>query len=70
MLKKFGSANGEGKRFVLSELHYLWEQDSLQIPSALIRTIMKLLGYRLGQLEELIPPGIKCKLSMHPSFWE
>jgi rhamnosyltransferase len=70
IFKEFGSANGEGKRFVLSELRYLWEQDSLKIPSALIRTVIKLLGYSLGQQEARFPTSVKCKLSMHPGFWE
>jgi rhamnosyltransferase len=66
---EFGQANGEGKRFVLSEMRYLWERDALQIPSALTRTAAKLLGYRLGQFEQYFSPNIKRKLSMHPRFW-
>ena len=69
ILGEFGQANGEGKRFVLSELLYLWERDALQIPAALTRTAAKLLGYRLGLLEPHFSPSIKRKLSMHPGFW-
>jgi rhamnosyltransferase len=69
LLEEFGHASGEGKRFVLSELRYLWQQNAWQIPSALTRTGFKLLGYRLGRLEARLTPGIKRRLSMHPGFW-
>jgi rhamnosyltransferase len=69
LLDEFGQATGEGKRFVLSELRYLQEQDAWQIPSALVRTGIKFLGYRLGRMEARFTPNIKRQLSMHPRFW-
>jgi len=69
LLDEFGKASGEGKRFVLSELRYLQDRNAWQIPSALLRTVMKLVGYRLGQMEARLSPGIKRRLSMHPKFW-
>ncbi|HEY6848352.1 MAG TPA: glycosyltransferase family 2 protein, partial [Terracidiphilus sp.] len=69
LLDEFGKANGEGKRFVLSELRYLQGRDAWQIPSALLRTGIKLVGYQLGQMEARLTPGIKRRLSMHPKFW-
>lgn len=69
LLVQFGHVNGEGRRFVLSELRYLWERDKRLIPSALIRTGIKFLGYRLGRMEELLSPRAKRRLSMHPAFW-
>jgi rhamnosyltransferase len=44
LLEMFGGASGEGKRFVLSELKYLRKHDAWQIPQALVRTGLKLLG--------------------------
>jgi rhamnosyltransferase len=38
--ESFGGAEGEGKRFVLSELRYLWGTSKLQIPSAAVRTVL------------------------------
>ncbi|WP_213804060.1 glycosyltransferase family 2 protein [Granulicella sp. dw_53] len=70
LLDEFGMANSEGKRFVFSELRYLVRRDILQIPSALIRTGCKLLGYRLGRLEDRITPKLKRSLSMNARFWE
>ncbi len=69
MLEEFGRAGGEGKRFVLSELGYLWREDAGLIGSALVRTGLKLAGYRLGQMEHRLSVGWKRRLSMHPGFW-
>lgn len=69
IFEEFGKVDGEGKRFVFSELRYLCERDPLQIPSALIRSGIKLLGYRMGQHEARFSARVKRKLSMHPGFW-
>jgi len=69
LLNEFGQATGEGRRFVLSELSYLWRHDILRIPSSLVRTLIKLLGYRLGRMEAWLPLNLKSRLSMHPRFW-
>jgi len=69
LLQEFGSTGGEGSRFVRSELSYLLPQYWCHIPSALIRTVFKLLGYRLGRIEKKLSVGWKRRLSMHPRFW-
>jgi rhamnosyltransferase len=69
LLEEFGAATGEGKRFLKSELRHLLRHDPSQIPSALIRTAMKLSGYRLGRMEKNISPDLKMRLSMHRHFW-
>jgi rhamnosyltransferase len=69
LLDEFGRTSGEGKRFVRSELSHLWPGDARFIPSALIRTFLKLAGYRLGRIESSLDPALKRKLSMHPAFW-
>jgi len=68
LLREFGQTSGEGRRFVVSELGYLGRRFWL-IPSALIRTALKLLGYRLGRLELHVSTEWKRKLSMHPRYW-
>lgn len=70
LLGEFGGAGSEGRKFVLSEMKYLWCRNALLIPSALIRTVFKLLGYRLGRREETFSSAIKRRLSMHRSFWD
>lgn len=69
LLQTFGSAGGEGLRFVRSELAYLWRHAPMWIPSALLRTAAKLAGYRLGRLEAIWPVWFKRWCSMHKGFW-
>ena len=70
LLEEFGRTSGEGKRFVLSELKYLRERAPALIPFALMRTGLKIFGYRLGMMEARLAPKIKRALSMHPQFWD
>lgn len=69
LLQAFGSAGGEGLRFVRSEIAYLWQHAPQWIPAALVRTLVKWLGYRLGQLEAALPIPLKRWCSMHPRYW-
>jgi rhamnosyltransferase len=69
LLAEFGSAGGEGLRFVRSELAYLWRHAPGWIPSALVRTAAKLIGYRLGRLESRWPLWFKRWCSMHKGYW-
>jgi rhamnosyltransferase len=69
LLQEFGSTGGEGSRFVQSELNFLWPRHWRFIPSALIRTALKLVGYRLGRLENKLSVKWKRRLSMHHRFW-
>lgn len=69
LLEKFGNPEGEGGRFVRSEIKYLYHNAPHLIPIAMMRTILKYAGYRLGRLEHMIPLSVKSKMSMHQSFW-
>ncbi len=69
LLDEFGSANGEGLRFVLSELHYLSKHAPHLIPSAILRTLAKWGGYKLGRLEAYLPLKLKVICSMHKGYW-
>jgi len=68
--QSFGGAESEGGRFVSSELHYLLKNSPILIPQAMFRTLLKLLGYRLGLSESLIPHKFKRVLSMQKSYWK
>lgn len=65
----FGRAEGEGTRFVASELKFVARHDPLRIPSSLVRTPVKYFGFRLGLLERLLPLAIRRRLSMQKIFW-
>ena len=69
LLKEFGNTGGEGGRFVRSEIRYLWYVSPWYLPSAVIRTGLKLLAYRLGRNENKMTAALKSYLSMHPRFW-
>jgi rhamnosyltransferase len=69
LLEQFGDIKGEGKKFVLSELQYLWNHQRTQIPSAIIRTWLKVLAYRLGRNEARMSFRIKSRLSMNKNYW-
>lgn len=68
-LQVLGGAEGEGKRFVGSELRYLRKHAPAAIPAALLRSACKLLGYRLGRLERYLPRWVKLACSMNRGFW-
>jgi rhamnosyltransferase len=69
MADKFGSHAGTGARFVRSELQYLLIKAPAQIPRALLQTIAKICGYRLGLREKWLPVSMKRKLSMSQNYW-
>jgi len=69
-IESLGKAEGEGKKFVISELKYLVKQAPWLIPSAILRTAIKLIGYRIGQMESILPIQIKKHLSMNKRYWE
>ncbi|NPA71655.1 MAG: glycosyltransferase family 2 protein [Gammaproteobacteria bacterium] len=69
ILEKFGKAEGEGLRYVRSELAFLLKKKPMHIPKALIRLPIKYIAYKLGNLEAFLPKFLKQHLSMHPHFW-
>ncbi|WP_270441265.1 glycosyltransferase family 2 protein [Acidaminococcus provencensis] len=68
--EKFGKAEGEGKRFVVSEVRYILQHNPLLLPGMVVRDGMKFLGYRLGIKEKCLSIGLKKKISMNPRYWE
>lgn len=69
LLDQFGSASGEGRRFVLSELNHLLRHAPYQIPSAMVRTIAKYAGYKIGRRENRITPRMKYHLGLNRQYW-
>lgn len=69
LMNTFGTANGEGRRFVVSEARYLLQTAPWLIPAAVIHTFMKLAGYRLGRIEHRLPNFLKRRLSMFRNYW-
>ena len=70
IISEFGKAEGEGFRFVASELSYLLQHAFWQIPEALLRTVVKYAAYRLGLMEARIPLRLKLYMSMNPEYFK
>jgi len=69
-LELLGKAEGEGRKFVLSEMRYLLKHAPWLVPSAVLRTGFKLVGYKLGQMEPGLPLWLKRQLSMNKGYWK
>lgn len=69
LTEQFGSASGEGRRFVLSEWKYLLKHGPHHVPSAMVRTLAKYAGYKIGRRESRIAPGLKHHLGLNRQFW-
>jgi rhamnosyltransferase len=69
LIDHFGSASGEGKRFVLSELRYLMKHGVHHVPSAMTRTLAKYLGYKIGRRESRIDRRVKYHLGLNRQYW-
>jgi rhamnosyltransferase len=69
LIDTYGKAEGEGVKFVRSELAYLARHDPLQLPSAVARTFAKYAGYKMGMRESRLSSAWKRRLSMQPFYW-
>ncbi|WP_296272218.1 glycosyltransferase family 2 protein [Pseudomonas sp. UBA6323] len=66
----FGSAGGEGMRYVKAEMAALRAAGCLyRLPEVFLRSAMKLAGYRLGQKEMSLPSTFKRRVSMFSGYW-
>lgn len=68
--KAFGTAGGEGVRYVKAELSALRKANALhRVPEAVLRNALKLAGYRIGHLERFLPRTLKAHISMFATYW-
>lgn len=67
---KFGSAGGEGKKFIISELKFLLRNSPISIPKACANNFAKILGYKAGQYYNKLPTSMVKKFSMHRRYWK
>jgi rhamnosyltransferase len=49
LLRDFGKASGEGQRFAISEIRYIFRRAPWLIPEAMLRSGLKYMGYRRGR---------------------
>ena len=70
ILDEFGSAEGEGGKYIKSELSYLRKNRAYnKIPEFFARNAMKYFGYKLGRHYNLLPKKIIPYISMYSQWW-
>ena len=70
LLRHFGAAEGEGARFVMSELRYMARHAPWLLPLVPVRNAAKYAGYRLGRIYTRLPRGACRRLSMTKIYWD
>lgn len=63
--REFGGAEGEGVKFVRSEVGYLLKHAFWRIPEGMLRTLFRYTGFRLGLMEKWLPVWLKIRLAMN-----
>ncbi len=69
LLAWLGRAEGEGARFVRSEIRYLLRKAPWRLPEAALRTFLKYTGYQLGRHHHRLSRRMKRRLSMNRRYW-
>ncbi len=70
LLDTFGKAEGQGMKYILSELSYLLKEKKIMLlPASVVRICLKFLGYKLGRNFKHIPRGVIPFCSMHRLWW-
>lgn len=70
LMYNFGGAEGEGARFVASELRYVAAHSPGMVPLVPVRNAAKYASYRLGRMFRLLPRRWCRHLSMTKVFWD
>lgn len=70
LMRNFGAAEGEGVRFVGSELRYMAANAPWLLPLVLVRNSAKYVSYRLGRIHRTVPRRLCRRLSMTKGFWD
>lgn len=71
ILESFGKAEGEGMRYIKSEVRYLLANQAWYLlPEWIIRNSMKYLGYKMGLNHTNLPAWLIKKCSMHHRWWD
>jgi rhamnosyltransferase len=70
LMRNFGAAEGEGARFVASELRYMAVNAPRLLPQVPVRNGAKYVGYRLGRVFTRLPRGLCRRLSMTKIYWD
>ena len=69
LLQEFQSPEGEGLKFVNSELRLFWTEKPAQILMPLFRNMLRFLAYRTGRLHRIFPLWFNRLFSMNQTYW-
>jgi rhamnosyltransferase len=69
LMNTFGGAGNEGMKFMTSEIRHLGQHAPLQLPQALLRSLIKATGFKLGRWSRAMPRLLNKQLSMHKGYW-
>ncbi|MEA2029442.1 MAG: glycosyltransferase [Campylobacterota bacterium] len=71
LLKDFGKAEGEGKKFVFSQIKFLLNNGKFYLIASMgLRTLFKLFGYKLGKNYQKLPKLLILSLTMNAKWWK
>jgi|AntRauMFilla1563_2_1112583.scaffolds.fasta_scaffold08926_2 rhamnosyltransferase len=70
IFEHFGRAEGEGFKFLKSEVTHVLNHNPLLLPKSVIATFSKFIGYKLGLNYRKIPFAVRKSLSMTKAYWE
>lgn len=66
----FGCVEGQGVKFVISELKYLLKNAFWLVPGGLLRTMMRYVGFRFGLICDVMPLYLNRILSMNKGYFK
>lgn len=69
LLQEFRAPEGEGLRFLTSELKLFWSEKPAQILLPLFRNMLRFLAYRTGRLHRIFPLWFNRFFSMNRAYW-
>ncbi|AZI25182.1 glycosyltransferase family 2 protein [Pedobacter sp. G11] len=70
LLDEFGSAGGEGFRYLKSELKYVLKHNLLVFPKMCMTIGAKFMGYKLGMMHHSLNHNLIKAFSMHRKYWD
>jgi len=70
LLEEFGKADGEGLKYVKSEIKYVAVNNPFVFPKMMASIMAKFLGYKLGMMHDKLSINQKKRFSMHKSYWD
>jgi rhamnosyltransferase len=70
LLETLKAPEGEGVRFVASEVRHVWREAPWLVPEVAVRNAAKYAGYRLGRVYQHLPSRLCRRLSMTKGYWD